>query len=69
MTSDDQSLTGLKAAYAAVYHRSLAGRVQELVTAYGLEKVNDVCTELNPDNSVPCHWKITELATVFEIGN
>jgi len=58
----DQSIVGLEAAYLAVYNRTLSIRVSELVVQYGIDKVDSVCTELNENNSVPCHWKVSELS-------
>lgn len=62
MNKDDQNINGLAAAYSAVYHRPIKYRVKELIRRYGFDKVDGVCTELNPGNSVPCFWKVSELA-------
>ena len=60
---NDQNIQGLEAAYKAVFNRSLEGRVQELVSNYS--DLDAICTELNPDNAVPCFWKLSELASHY----
>ena len=64
MNKDDQNIIGLEAAYKAVYHRELKTRVNELIAEYG-DSVDNLHSELNPNNSVPCHWKISELANHY----
>ena len=66
MNKEDQNLNGLEAAYQAVYSRHLIDRVTELFTEYGyMDDIDKLCTELNPDNSVPCHWTLSELAVHY----
>ena len=67
MTKTNQSIEGLEAAYQAVYGRHLVDRVQELVTAYS-SRIDATCTELNPDNTVPCFWKLSDLAKHYKIA-
>jgi hypothetical protein len=64
MNKDDQNIKGLEAAYQAVYKRPLFDRVSELCAEYA-DRVDDISTELNPRNSVPCFWKISELAEYY----
>ena len=67
MTSDDQEIKGLEAAYAAVFNRGLKNRVAELFYEYG-QRVDAICCELNPDNAVPCFWKVSELAVHYGLS-
>ena len=62
MTSNDQSIIGLEKAYSAVFNRMLKYRVKGLLKEYGESKLDIICTELNPGNTVPCFWKVSELA-------
>ena len=64
----DQSIKGLEAAYRAVYHRSLKERVLELYYDYSEDQLPALCTELNPDNSVPCFWTLPELVSYYIEG-
>ena len=68
MNKDDQNLEGLEVAYLTVYNRMLCTRVAELVEDYGINRVDQVCCELNPGNSVPCFWKVSELAQHYGMG-
>ena len=75
MDKTNQSITGLEAAYHAVYNRHLVDRIQEVVTSYKCyrvilcdsRRIDATCTELNPGNSVPCFWKLSELAAHYNI--
>ena len=60
----EQNIQGLEAAYQAVYNRTLYSRVFELAANYP-DNIDGVCTELNPDNPVPCHWKLSELVAHY----
>ena len=62
MNKDDQSIKGLSAAYSAVYNRPLKYRVKGLLREYGADRLDSICTELNPDNDVPCFWLLSEIA-------
>ena len=61
-----QSITGLEAAYEAVFNRPLRDRVAELAAKYP-DNLDNVCTELNPDGVVPCFWALSELAEHYAI--
>ena len=61
----EQNIKGLEAAYKAVYGRELRERVAELTDKYPPASWDRLCTELNPNNPVPCHWTLTELATHY----
>ena len=67
MTSENQNINGLAAAYYCVFGLTLRERVLALVDSYGRDphKLDHVCTELNPDNPVPCFWSLSELATYY----
>ena len=57
-----QNIDGLEAAYKAVYRRELGERVAELTRKYEPDSWPGLCTELNPNNAVPCFWSLAELA-------
>ena len=65
MNYTDQSIKGLEAAYLACYRQPLKQRVAELCRGY--PDPDRIHSELNPDNSVPCFWKVTELAWHYGI--
>ena len=65
MNKETQSIAGLEAAYFAVYHRTLESRVIELVKKYS-NRIDAICTELNPDNTVPCFWSLSELHNHYD---
>lgn len=66
MNKQTQNLKGLEAAYLAVYNRPLMDRVSTLVKDYG-DRVDLVHCELNPENPVPCFWKVSELAEQYAL--
>ena len=59
-----QDIRGLEAAYRVIFNRSLRGRVLELAESYP-DNLDGVCTELNPDNPVACHWLLSELVAHY----
>lgn len=64
----DQNINGLEAAYLAVYHRPLADRIAQLAADYNHTQLENLCSELNPDNSVPCFWTLPELVAHYIKG-
>ena len=67
MTKDDQNIKGLEAAYVAVFNKTLRSRLIELLDEYGIDKLQYLCCELNPQGAVPCFWTIDELVQHYRL--